>query len=146
MAIARSVDRRLFFIFDRTHARLAKVADRHLAKNAGLKTAQAAALVYLGYHDQCLLSELAEGVGHNNSAITGLVGRMEAAGLVKRKSVLSDGRAKCVCLTPAGWAKRETVMNDFRDFNSQLVKGFSDAEIEVVYRFLGSAVDNVSTL
>lgn len=146
MAIARSVDRRLFFIFDRTHARLAKMADQHLRKNAGIKTAQAAALVYLGYHDQCLLSELAEGVGHNNSAITGLIGRMEAAGLVERKAVLSDGRAKRVCLTPKGWAMRETVMNDFRDFNSQLVKGFSESDVEVIYRFLGNAVDNVSDL
>ena len=146
MAIARSVDRRLFFIFDRTHARLAKIADKHLRKNAGVKTAQAAALVYLGYHDQCLLSELAEGVGHNNSAITGLITRMEASGLVKRKAVISDGRSKRVCLTPLGWAKRETVMNDFRDFNNRLVKGFSDTEIEVIYRFLNTAAENVSHL
>ena len=146
MAIARSVDRRLFFIFDRTHARLAKLADKRLRKSAGLKTAQAAALVYLGFHDDCLLSELAEGVGHNNSAITGLVDRMERAELVKRVAVLSDGRAKKVRLTDKGWGVRETVMGDFRDFNDSLVKNFTEAEIEVVYRFLNSAVDNVSTL
>lgn len=144
MAIARSVDRRLFFILDRTHARLSKQADKRLRGSTGLKTAQAAALFYLGFHDECLLSELAEGVGHNNSAITGLVGRMEKNGLVERISVLSDGRAKKARLTDKGWRMRELVMTEFRDFNDHMVKGFSDGEIEVIYRFLSNAAENVT--
>ncbi|MEE9347860.1 MAG: MarR family winged helix-turn-helix transcriptional regulator [Robiginitomaculum sp.] len=143
MAIARRVDRRLFFIFDRAHGRLSKLADKRLAKTAGIKTAQAAALAYLGYHDECTLSELAAGVGHNNSAITGLVDRMSAAGLVERIRVLSDGRAKKVRLTAKGWSKREIVMGEFRGFNEKLVKGFSESEIDIIYKFLSEAVDNV---
>lgn len=146
MAIARSVDRRLFFIFDRTHARLSKLADTRLRRSVGLKTAQAAALVYLGFHDDCLLSELAEGVGHNNSAITGLVDRMERAELVTRVAVLTDGRAKKVRLTPKGWSARETVMRDFRDFNDALVKNFTDSEVEIIFRFLNSAAQNAADL
>lgn len=143
MAIARPVDRRLFFILDRAHARLSKLADQHLAKSAQIKTAQAAALTYLGYHDNCTLSELAEGVGHNNSAITGLVNRMSAAGLVERNRVLYDGRAKTVRLTAKGWAKRDIVMTEFRDFNDRLVKNFSDSEIEIIHRFLLTAPETM---
>ncbi len=146
MAIARPVDRRLFFLFDRSHARLSKLADKRLRRSAGIKTAQAAALFYLGFHDDCLLSELAEGVGHNNSAITGLIDRMERAGLVTRIAVLSDGRARKVRLTDKGWAIREIVMRDFRDFNDHLLKNFSDSEVEVIYRFLQNAPENVAAL
>ena len=144
MAIARPVDRRLFLLLDSTHARLSKKIDKTLAKSAGLKTAQAAALAYLGYHDECTLSELAEGVGHNNSAITALVDRMSAAGLVERVRVLSDGRSRKVRLTAKGWNMREIVMTDFRDFNDRMVKGFTAGEIETVYKFLGRVVDNVT--
>ncbi len=144
MAIARPVDRRLFLLLDSTHARLSKCIDKKLAKSAGLKTAQAAALAYLGFHDECTLSELAEGVGHNNSAITALVDRMSASGLVERVRVLSDGRSRKVRLTAKGWDMRETVMTDFRDFNDRLIKGFTPGEIETVYKFLSRAVENVS--
>jgi len=144
MAIARPVDRRLFFLFDRVHTQLVKSADTHLAPSSGISTSQAAVLIYLGYHDQCQLSELADGVGRNNSAVTGLVSRMEAAGLVARSSDSHDRRAKMVTLTPEGWARREVVMDDFRDFNAQLIKGLTETEVDAVFKFLSQAVENVS--
>jgi len=143
MAIARPVDRRLFFILDRAHTRLSKEADNYLAKNAGVGTSQAAVLIYLGYHDRCRLTDLAEGTGRNNAAITGLVGRMEVDGLLERITLTSDRRAKAVALTDAGWALREQVMNDFRDFNDKLVKGLTESEIEIVLKFLALAPENV---
>jgi len=143
MAIARPVDRRLFFLFDRTHTQLAKAAEDHMSQSAGVTTAQAAVLIYLGYNDNCRLSDLADGIGRNNAAVTGLVTRMEHAGLVGRASGFSDGRTKTVSLTPLGWARREFVMDDFRTFNEKLVKGLSASEIEAVFKFLSLAVDNI---
>lgn len=143
MAIARPVDRRLFFIMDRAHTRLSKEADKHLAKNASVSTSQAAVLIYLGYHDGCRLSDLAQGTGRNNAAITGLVTRMEADDLLERITLTSDRRSKAVALTDAGWALREQVMNDFRDFNDRLVKGLSNSEVEAVLKFLALAPENV---
>jgi len=135
MAIARPVDRRLFFMFDRAHTRLSKAADAHLSQRTNIGTAQAAVLIYLGYHDNCRLSELAEGTGRNNPAITGLVGRMEKAGLVMRGQGTDDLRAKTVSLTGEGWALRETVMNDFRTFNEKLTTKLSEDEINAVLKF-----------
>lgn len=143
MAIARPVDRRMFFMFDRAHTRLAKAADAHLSDRSGISRSQAAVLIYLGYHDNCQLSELADGVGRNNSAITGLVTRMEAAGLVARKKGSFDGRAKTVALTGQGWALRETVMTDFRMFNEKMIKGLSESEIEAVLKFFDVAAKNL---
>lgn len=144
MAIARPVDRRLFFILDRAHTRLSKEADNYLAKNTGISTSQAAVLIYLGYHDRCRLTDLADGTGRNNAAITGLVSRMEADDLLERITLTTDRRAKAVALTDKGWALREQVMNDFRDFNDKLVKGLTESEIETVLKFLALAPENVS--
>lgn len=146
MAIARPVDRRLFFFLDRTHARLAKAADRHLRSRCQIGSSQAAVLIYLGFHDHCSLSELSTGVGRNNSAITGLIDRMELSGLVERKSATSDRRAKTVCLTDTGWALREKVTDDFRDFNDRLSSGLTGAELDVVLKFLTLATQNVASL
>lgn len=143
MAIARPVDRRLFFMLDRAHTQLSKAADTHLAARSHVGTSQAAVLIYLGYHDNCRLTELADGVGRNNSAITGLVTRMEEAGLVNRGKSPDDGRTKTVSLTGEGWGVRETVMNDFRAFNEKLVKGLTQTEIDAVMKFLSLSVANV---
>jgi len=144
MAIARTVDRRLFFILDRVHSRLSQKAETILAKGASkVSRSQALVLVFLGYNDNCRMSDLAEGTGRNNAAISGLVERMEAAQLVERKPSYGDRRVKTVGLTAKGWAKREDVMNDFRDFNTQLVKGMSESEIQAVFKFLRLAPDNL---
>jgi DNA-binding MarR family transcriptional regulator len=136
MAIARTVDRRLFFVLDRVHTRLSQQVDAVLAKGSTVSRSQAFVLVFLGYNDNCRMTDLAEGTGRNNAAISGLVERMEKSGLVERRDSYGDRRVKTVALTSDGWVKREEVMNDFRDFNTQLVKGLTEDEIETVFKFL----------
>ena len=144
MAIARTVDRRLFFLLDRMHLQLSQNAEAALSKGVQLSTAQAAVLIYLGYHDGCSLSELAEGTGRKNAAISGLVDRMIPAGLIERRKSYGDRRTRTVHLTDAGWTRREDVMDIFRDFNTHLVKGLSESEIEAVLKFLSLSVGNTS--
>lgn len=138
MAIARPTYRRLFAVFAHAHGRLSRQAGLVLSQ-IDIKPAQATALVYLGYHNGCQLSELAEGVGHNNSAITGLVSRMEKAGLVTRRALQSDGRGKSVHLTDHGLLKREKVMDSLRGLDERLSKDFTDAEMQTIYKFLNIA-------
>lgn len=140
MAIARPIHRRLFAVFDRAHGRLSRQASKPLSVT-GLKPAQATALVYLGYHNGCQLSELADGVGSNNAAVTGLVSRMEKTGLVSRRKMQSDGRGKTVHLTEKGLGTREQVMQVFRALDERLSTHFTDAELETVNRFLNVASD-----
>ena len=102
MAIARTVDRRLFFVLDRAFLKLAQAADRTLSDGSGIGRSQAAVLVYLGYHDGCSLSELAEGTGRKNAAISGLVDRMEAVDLILRKRSHGDRRQCHVFLSDKG--------------------------------------------
>jgi DNA-binding MarR family transcriptional regulator len=143
MAIARTVDRRLFFVLDRTFLQLAQAADQTLSEGSGLGRAQAAVIVYLSYHDGCTLTELSEGTGRRNAAVTGLVDRMEAADLIERKQSYGDRRQRTVHLTDKGWKIREDVMADFRDFNTRLTHGLTEAETAAVMKFLSLSVENV---
>ena len=140
MAIARPTYRRLYAVLDRAHNRFSRMVGTELAKS-GVKSAQATALVYLGYHNGCQLSELADGVGCNNAAVTGLVTRMEKAGLVVRKSDQSDGRAKSVELTAEGLKARERVMDVLRGIDESLSSGFTDSEIKTIEKFLSAIAD-----
>ncbi len=142
MAIARTIDRRLFFVLDRTFLKLAQAADRTLSNGSGVSRSQAAVLIYLGYHDGCTLSELAEGTGRKNAAISGLVDRMEAADLILRKQSYGDRRQRMVFLSDKGWTMREAVMLDFRDFNTKLTRGLTEAETAAVMKFLALSVEN----
>lgn len=135
MAIARPTHRRLFVVFDRAHGLLSRAVTGSLA-SLGIRPAQATALIYLGYHDGCQLSELAEGVGSNNSAVTGLVDRMEKRRLVKRQKAQPDSRAKTVHLTATGRALRGQVMQILRKTDEKLIARFSDTELDTIYRFL----------
>ncbi|MBL4853487.1 MAG: MarR family transcriptional regulator [Robiginitomaculum sp.] len=138
MAIARPTHRRLFVVFDHAYGRLSRRAGAVLA-DISIKPAQATALVYLGYHNGCQLSELASGVGAGNAAATGLVDRMEKSGLVERRKLQSDGRGKTVHLTPQGLVKREHVMERLRTLDEKLSKNFTDPEMETIYKFLNVA-------
>ncbi|NNC38604.1 MAG: MarR family transcriptional regulator [Hyphomonadaceae bacterium] len=140
MAIARPIHRRLFAVFDRAHGRLSRQASKALSL-ASVKPAQATALLYLGYHNGCQLTELADGVGSNNAAVTGLVSRMEKSGLVVRRSLQSDGRGKTVHLTEKGLQTRERVMQILRALDERISTHFTDTELETINRFLNIASD-----
>ncbi len=141
MAIARPIDRRLFLLLDRARNRLFKRANRKLLHSANITVAQGAALFYLSRHDGCLLSDLADGLDLNNSAITGLAARMEKAGLLERRPCAEDGRAMRATLTQRGREAHLAVREALRGFNAEIEDGFSAEEMDVVYRFLTKTAD-----
>ncbi len=136
MAIVRTVDRRLFLLLERARHKLFKKANTRLQSNIGISAVQGGALFFLGRHRDCLLSDLAEGLALNNSAITGLAARMKKAGLIVQTPCKTDGRARRISLSAAGEQKRTAVIEHLREFNSEIATGFSDEEMEIVYRFL----------
>ena len=72
------------------------------------------------------------------SAMTGLADRMERAGLVKRRRDGEDGRSQRLHLTSAGQELGKRAATRTRVINNRLMDGFSEAEIDVVSRWLAS--------
>jgi len=145
MVIARPVDRRLFLLLDRARHKLFKRANVRLQAQIGISAVQGGALFFLGRHPDCLLSDLAEGLALNNSAITGLTARMQKAGLIERRRCPNDGRAWRISLTAAGEEKRSEVVKILREFNKEIAANFTKGEMDIVYRFL-SKVAEVETI
>jgi len=81
-------------------------AQRHHFERAAaafeLTKLQAQALHVLVYEGPQSMSELAETLACDASNVTGLVDRLEARGLVERKSVPNDRRMRMLAVTPPG--------------------------------------------
>jgi DNA-binding MarR family transcriptional regulator len=75
----------------------------------GLSFQQARALMRLEPDEPLPMSALAGALHCDNSNVTGIVDRMEASGLVERRSFEGDRRVKAVALTPLGEAVRGQV-------------------------------------
>jgi len=76
----------------------------------GLGFAQAHALRMLDPDEPIAMSALAQRLFCDASNVTGLVDRLEARGLVERRSAENDRRVKALTLTPAGVALRDQVL------------------------------------
>jgi DNA-binding MarR family transcriptional regulator len=75
----------------------------------GLSFQQSMALIRLEPDEPLPMSALAGALQCDNSNVTGIVDRMEAAGLVERRPHERDRRVKAVALTPHGEAVRAEV-------------------------------------
>jgi DNA-binding MarR family transcriptional regulator len=83
-----------------------------------------------------LIGEVARNLGVGLPGISGLVDRMEGAGLVRRVPDAADGRSVRLVLTEQGRSAREVSKRLVASINARLVKSFSDSELDVVARWL----------
>jgi DNA-binding MarR family transcriptional regulator len=134
---APQTDRRLVFLLSVAQRRL----QRYVAAHGGVRgvtAAQSGLLFVLGQHDGVPMSEAAAALDLNPPGISGLVERMIAARLIRRRADPEDGRVWRLWLTPAGRVALGQAKAELARIQARLTDGFSDAEIEVVARWLSS--------
>jgi DNA-binding MarR family transcriptional regulator len=130
-------DHRLVLLLNIAQRRL----QRHVAAHGGergVTAAQSGLLFVLGQHDGVPMSEVAAALDLNPPGISGLVERMIAAKLIRRRPDPEDGRVWRLWLTPAGRISLRQAKAELARIQARLKDGFSDAEIEVVARWLAS--------
>ena len=128
---------RLVFLLNVAQRRLQRfVAAR--SGEGGVTAAQSGLLFTLGQHDGVLMSEAAAALDLGPPGISGLVDRMTVANLIKRRADPDDGRAWRLWLTPSGRDALVQAKAELTRINARLTEGFSDAEIDVVARWLAS--------
>ena len=131
------IDRRLVFLLNVAQRRL----QRHVAGRGGdhgVTAAQSGLLFVLGERDGVPMSEAAAALDLNPPGISGLVERMIAAKLIRRRADPEDGRVWRLWLTPAGRAALGQAKAELVQIQARLTDGFSEAEIGVVARWLTS--------
>jgi DNA-binding MarR family transcriptional regulator len=128
-------EHRLVFLLNVAQRRLQRwMAAR--AQASGVTAAQSGLLFILGQRDGVLMGEAGAALDLGPPGISGLVDRMTAASLIKRRSDPDDGRAWRLWLTPAGRAAMAQSKAGLTEVKVRLTEGFTEAEINVVARWL----------
>ena len=130
-------DHRLVFLLNVAQRRLQRWGAARTEAN-GVTAAQSGLLFILGQRDGVLMGEAGAALDLGPPGISGLVNRMIAANLVKRQADPDDGRAWRLWLTPAGRAALARTKVGLVEINARLTEGFTEAEIDVVARWLTS--------
>lgn len=130
-------EHRLVFLLNVAQRRLQRwMAARTLYR--GVTAAQSGLLFMLGQRDGVLMGEAGTALDLGPPGISGLVDRMAAANLIRRRADPDDGRAWRLWLTPSGRAALAQSKAGLAEINARLTDGFSEAEIDVVARWLTS--------
>lgn len=104
-------------------------------------TAAQSGVLFVIKREGSTMTEVSRTLGVGAPGLSGLIDRMEAAGLVRRVPDPRDGRVALLLLTETGLAARETAKRRAAEINARLSEGFSDEELDVVARWLTSVGD-----
>lgn len=113
----------------RVHAFIKSQTDGQTAARAGL-------LMAVSPEHGTPMGQLGQALGLGAPAISNLIERAADAGLIERQPDPADGRAWMIALTKAGHAARKEAVLGARKLNARLCEGFTDAELEIVGRWL----------
>ncbi|AZT83595.1 MarR family transcriptional regulator [Marinobacter sp. NP-4(2019)] len=136
------MDKRLFYLLNIARHRVFKHADQLSEEALGISVTQVGALLLVAGDEGCLLKDLARTLNLNNSALTGLAGRMEQKGLIERRPCEQDGRASRLYLTDLGRRKIDSAKPLITELNERMTEGFTEDEVNVILRFLNRLVND----
>jgi DNA-binding MarR family transcriptional regulator len=102
----------------------------------GVTAAQSALLFVLGKRDGVLMGEAGRALDMGLSGVTGLSDRMVEADLIEKRADPDDGRAYRLWLTPQGRKALARTKAGVAELNARLTQSFTDAEIDIVARWL----------
>lgn len=131
------MEHRLVYLLNVGQRRLQRWSQARAAAG-GVTAAQAGLLFFLGTHNGALMSEAAAALDLGAPGMSGLAERSEKAGLIERRADENDGRVSRLWLTEAGRSARLRSKSRLKELNVRLAEGFTEAEIDVVARWLTS--------
>ena len=126
-------DRRLIYLLNVAQRRVQRLV---AGRRRGATPAQSGLLFVLGKQDGLAMGEAGAGLDLGPPGISGLAERMMEAGLIKRLADPADGRAARLWLTAAGRKELARAKTSAAEINARLMDGFSEAEIDIVSRWL----------
>lgn len=133
-----AAERRLYFLLNVGQRRVQRWIDVRAGDSASVSAAQAGVLFYLLHHEDALVGEVGAALQLSPSSMTGLANRMVTAGLLTRRADADDGRATRLRITAAGHKAMARARDILADLNALLHDDFTEAELDVVARWLGN--------
>ena len=130
---------KLLFQFSRAGHRLKLYIQKQMkSQGIELSPGQAGILFLLNRQDAMKMSEMSGVLEIDNSAITRLVDKLEAAGFVERGMNPQDRRQYLISITEAGRKEMQKMKAVANQTNEIIRQGFSDTEIESFVRVMKS--------
>ncbi|UWX96892.1 MarR family transcriptional regulator [Arthrobacter zhaoxinii] len=126
---------RLVFLTLTAERRLRRWIGRR-GEDRGLSAAASGVLLYLANRPGASTGEVAEAVDASPAGLSGLLFRLEKAGLLTRVPDPADRRTIRVNLTADGKAALGVVQSALGELNGKITDGFSAQELAVVARWL----------
>jgi DNA-binding MarR family transcriptional regulator len=137
----------LLFALSRVRRELHAALDGGLASDVVLSpleltAAQLAIIVALSTAETVSSTDLCERVAYDVGAMTRMLDRLQAKGLVRRRRSLEDRRVVHVELTEEGRAGLPRMPKVALEVAEQFLHGFSNAEVRELESYLGRLVSN----
>lgn len=111
----------------------------------GLMPGQPKVLEFVAENEGCLQRDIARACAMDRATTTGLLARMEEAGLVERRPKAGDRRALEVWLTDAGWVAAERVAVCGAEVDAIAHANMTPSERETLSKLLARVIENFVT-
>ena len=131
-------DRLIFLLFKAQNKLKNYIRSQLAAAGVRISVVQAGILFLLKQKDGRTMTELSHILSTDNSAITGLVDRLERSGFISREMLPNDRRAFLICITPDGLKEIDMAKVIIRRVNEEIKEGLSDGEIESFKKVLNA--------
>ena len=114
-----------------------------VANAVGVSSSDLECLDFLNIEGRVTAGRLAELTGLTTGAITGLVDRMEKAGLVRRERDEEDRRKVYIAIVPEALGKVAQYYVPLQKAVTKDWEGYTDAELKLLVRFLTQGYDTM---
>ncbi len=128
------------------HTNCQKTIIGRIKDNTDLRPGEPKILEFLLEHEPCEQKQIATGCSLDSASVTGILGRMEKRGLVKRENMNGNRRSLYVSMTDEGRRLSKVVEDTFLAVDSAAIKGMSDDEVSEFMRLLGIINNNLTEL
>ena len=133
---------RLVFLILEAERRLARWISRR-GRGRGISAPAAGVLFHIAAAPGTTTGEVAAAIHGSAAGTSGLLARMEQAGLIRRSPDPADRRTIRVDLAPNGAEAIAEIREAVADLNNLITEGFAEEELETVARWLRHVSDSV---
>ena len=134
-------DDRLVYLISRAQHSLMTYLKKELNTQGTSITPVQAGILFLLRKNAHTMTKLSQILSIDNSAITGLVDRLEKSGLAQRTANPKDRRTYLIRITEKGKAEIDRAYVTIKRVNEEMKSGFSADEIETFKRVLNNLLD-----
>ena len=122
---------------------LGEIFSQTVANAVGISSSDLECLDFLNIEGRVTAGRLAELTGLTTGAVTGLVDRMEKAGLVRRERDEEDRRKVYVAIVPEALGRIGSFYAPLQRAVTRIWEGYTDAELKLVLRFMTEGYDTM---